>query len=55
MIEQKGEGVVDGFRIDQVVIIQNQDGRIRVGVAAFGGDDAKGGDFVEQGGEDRLR
>ena len=43
VIEQKGEGLVDWFRIDHVVIIQDQDEMVR-----------DGGDFIEQGCQDRF-
>ena len=43
MLEQKGEGVVDGFGVDEVVVIEHQDEAVR-----------DGGDLIEQGRQNRL-
>ncbi len=44
VLEQKGEVFVNRFGIDYVVVVQNEDEMIW-----------ESGDFVEQGGQDRLR
>ena len=43
VLEQKGEGFVNWFGIDYVVVVENDDEMIR-----------KSGNFVEQGGQDRF-
>ena len=43
VLEQKGEGLVNRFGIDHVVVVQDEDEIVR-----------EGGDLVEQGGQDRF-
>ncbi len=43
VLEQKGEGLVNRFGINHMVIIQHQDEVVR-----------NGGDFIEQGGQNRF-
>ena len=44
VLEQKGEGIVNRLGIDHMVVVEDEDERVR-----------EGGDLVEQGRQDRLR